>query len=212
LEKSLKLNLHCLEMIQAQKVKSKLVPIYRNRVIEIILHSIAALLLLAFLFKNFSLFPYAASAVLLLSFYVTAIVMCLKQIAIIKRMDYSNDVVTIQSSLVMLQTHIVTYMRLAVLFIPAFLAFPGVMSKVIIDFNITSLSFMDLLSQYKGNWWNTQLTITIILIPLCAWFYREVNYKNIHKQWVKQTIDGTSGKRVRQAMEFIRELEDLKQG
>lgn len=40
LERSLKLNLHCLELIQAQKVKSKLRPLLWQRVIEIVFHSV----------------------------------------------------------------------------------------------------------------------------------------------------------------------------
>lgn len=210
LEKSLKLNMHCLEQIQTQKVRSKLAPLYWHRVIEIALHIVAILLLLVFLYFNFSDLPYAVSAFILLPFYITAIVMCLKQIKIIKGMDYSNDIVTIQSSLVMLQTHIVDYMRLAILFIPSFLAYPAVVSKVIQDLDLKSLSFMDLLAQYDGSWWQVQVKVTIILIPLCIWFYREVSYKNIHKKWLKDTIQRTSGTRVRKAIEFIKELDSLK--
>ncbi|MEI9908239.1 MAG: hypothetical protein WDO71_00330 [Bacteroidota bacterium] len=145
-----------------------------------------------------------------MTFYILAIVMCLKQTIIIKRMDYSNDIVTIQSSLVMLQTHIVNNMRVAVLCIPTFMAYPIVVSKAITDFDFTSLAYFDITSHYQGNWWT--ITATIILIPLCIWFYRQVSYKNIHKKWVKHIIQKTSGTRIRKAIEFIKELESLKQG
>lgn len=210
LEKTLQLNLHCLELIQTQKVKSKLAPLYWQRVIEIALHAMAIFLLTVFLYKNFFQLSYAVSAMALFTFYIIAIFMCLKQIGIIKRMDYSNDIVTIQSSLVMLQTHIVNYMRVAVLCIPTFLAYPMVVSKAINDFNLKSLSFMDITANYHGNWWTVQIIATIILIPLCVWFYRQVSYKNIHKKWVKDTIQKTSGTRIRKAIEFIKELESLK--
>ena len=39
LEKSLKLNMHCLELIQSQKAKSKLKTVFISRIIEITLRS-----------------------------------------------------------------------------------------------------------------------------------------------------------------------------
>jgi hypothetical protein len=210
LEKALKLNLHCLELIQTQKLRSQLKPLFWYRMIEMTLHAIAAGLLIVFFIDNFSSFSYAASAALLLVFYVSAIVMCLKQIRIIRRMDYSQDIVSIQSSLVMLQTHMFSYARIMVLCIPTFLAYPMVVSKAIRDLSLTGLGFMDIQSGYTGDWWSIQLKITLILIPLCIWFFSQVSYKNIHKHWVKQFIQKTSGTRVRKAIEFVKELDDLK--
>src|SRR5215218_7231756 len=103
LEKTLKLNLHFLSLIQAQKIKSQLGPLIWQRAIELVFHSAAIVLLLGFLIYNFFLWPYAISAICLLIFYVLAFSNCIRQIIIIKRMDYSNDIVAIQSSLVMLQ-------------------------------------------------------------------------------------------------------------
>jgi hypothetical protein len=210
LDKALKLNLHCIQLLQTQKMKSKLTPLLWQRAFEIILHSIAIFLLFAFLYKNFFQFPYAASAIILIAFYAIAFINSLKQLIIIKRMDYSNDVVTIQSSLVMLETHIVNYARLVVLCIPAFLAFPVVISKAIIDLNLKAFADFNIITQSHGSWWTAQLAATIVLIPLCIWFYMQVSYKNVHKKWVKDFIQKSSGRRVRKAIEFINELESLK--
>lgn len=202
LEKSLKLNLHCLGIIQAQKVKSKLLPLLWQRVSEIILHVIVIVWLINFLYNNFFQLPYAASAIVLIIFYLIAFINCLKQIITIKQMDYSNDVVTIQSSLVILQTHIVDYMRLTFLGIPTYLAYPVIAFKALTNF--------DIVSQLHGNWWTSQIIFSIILIPVCVWLYMQVSYKNIHKKWVRFIIQKSSGSRVTKAMEFINELETLK--
>jgi hypothetical protein len=60
LESSLKLNLHCLSLIQSQQVKSKLAPLFWKRVIECALHGIAIVLLLAFLLNNLYQVQYAS--------------------------------------------------------------------------------------------------------------------------------------------------------
>ncbi len=80
LDKSLKLNEQHIELIQSQKVASKLTPLYRKRLIECVFHIMAILLLIAFIFKNITELPYALSAIALLAFYITTLVNAIKQI------------------------------------------------------------------------------------------------------------------------------------
>ncbi len=210
LEKSLRLNEQSIALIQAQKVVSKLAPLYRQRVIECIFHSIAIVLLIGFLFKNIFDFPYAMSAIALLAFYITTLINAIKQINVIKNMDFSKDLSTMQSSLVMLQTHIINYAKLSVLFIPTFLAYPTILTKVIKDFDIKALADFDIIAKSNGNWWTLELVALIVLVPLGIWFYNQVNYKNVHKKWVKNFIQKSTGTRVMKAMEFLKELQELK--
>ncbi len=210
LEKSLKLNEQNIESIQTQKVASKLSPLYRQRLIECTFHSIAIVLLIGFLFMNISEFPYAISAIALLAFYVTTFINALKQIMLIKNIDFNKDLATMQSSLVMLQTHIINYAKLIILFIPTFLAYPTVITKVIKDFDIKALADFDIIAKSNGSWWTLELVALIILVPLGTWFYKEVNYKNMDKKWVKNFIQRSSGTRVAKALEFLKELQSLK--
>ncbi|CAN5447997.1 hypothetical protein BH10BAC2_BH10BAC2_33430 [soil metagenome] len=202
LEKSLKLNMRCLEMIQGQKVKSILAPLLWLRVFEILLHVIVVYWLAGFLYKHFSEIYVAVSAAALLAFFTIALVNAVKQIVIIKQMDYSDDIVTIQSSLIMLQTHIVDYIRLTFLGMPMYLAYPIIAFKALANF--------DIVSKLHGGWWIGQVIFSIVLMPVCVWLYRQVSYKNIHKKWVKFIIEKSSGNSVAKAMQFIKELEALK--
>jgi len=43
-------------------------------------------------------------------------------------------------------------------------------------------------------------------------FYKYVSYKNIHIDWVNKTIQKTSGARIAKAIEFVKELDTLKNG
>jgi hypothetical protein len=210
IEKTLKLNQRFLEVMQSQKVKSKLTPLLWQRIIELAFHSAAIALLSVFLYWNFYHFPYAASAVLLIAFYTVALLNCIKQIRIIKQMDYSNDVISIQSSLVILKTNLLNYARLTVLCLPAFLAYPVVVSKAFKDLHLKIFGDFDIIAASHGNWWTAQFISTIVLIPLCIWVYKQVSYKNIHKEWVKEFIQMSSGTRVRKSIEFMNELESLK--
>jgi hypothetical protein len=210
LEKNIKLNEQNIELIKTQKMVSKLTPLYRQRVIECIFHLIAIMLLISFLVMNISAFPYAISAIALLVFYITTFINAFNQITVIKNIDYNKDLATIQSSLVMLQTHIINYAKLTILFIPTFLAYPTIITKVIKDFDIKALADFDIIAKSNGSWWTLELVALIILVPLGIWFYKEVNYKNINKKWVKNFIQKSSGTRVTKALEFLKELQRLK--
>jgi hypothetical protein len=202
LEKSLIINLRCLELIQAQNVKSKLTPLFRLRVIEIILHAIIICWLGGFLYNHFTEIQFAVSAMVLMVFFIIAMSNCIKQIMIIKQIDYSEDITTIQRNLTLLQSHIADYIRLTFLCIPTYLAYPVIAFKALADFDITS--------QLSKNWWIAQLAFTILVIPVCVWLYRQVSYKNIHKKWVRNIIEKSAGNSVSKAMKFIKEIDELR--
>ena len=210
LDKAVKLNEHGIELIQNRKLASRLAPLYWQRVIECMFHSIAILLLVGFLFKNISQFPYAVSAIALLVFYTTTFINALKQINLIKSMNFNKDLATTQSSLVMLQTHIINYAKLTILFIPTFLAYPVVLTKVIKDFDIKAFADFDIIAKSNGNWWTLELVALIVLVPAGIWFYKEISYRNMDKKWVRDFIQKSSGTRVAKALEFLKELQGLK--
>jgi len=147
---------------------------------------------------------------MLIAFFLVAFANSLKQLIIIKRMDYSSDIVTIQSSLAMLQSNNLKYARMIILFIPACLAFPVVFFKAMKDFHIRVFDNIDFITLTGGHWWTAQLAATLALIPLGIWCYTKLSYKNIDKKWVKDFIDRSSGSRVRKTLEFMKELHSLK--
>ena len=76
LEKSLTINEQNIELVQTQKLASKLSPLYLQRIIECIFHIAAIVLLAIFLVKNLNETPYALSAIALLAFYTTNAYQC----------------------------------------------------------------------------------------------------------------------------------------
>lgn len=210
LEKSLKMNQHNLELIQTQKVVSSLSPLYRHRILEIILHSIVIMLILIFLFQNITEYPYAASAVALLIMYGILTANAVLQIKLLTLIDFSQNLASLQETLVRLQTHIVNYSRLHVLFIPVYLAYPVVLTKIIKDFDLTLFNSFDIIKQSNGAWWTVQIIVALVFIPLGIWFYKQITFKNIHKTWVKNYITKMTGRRITKSLEFLKEIQDLK--
>ncbi|HQQ96325.1 MAG TPA: hypothetical protein PLX35_03635 [Cyclobacteriaceae bacterium] len=212
LERSLQLNERYMEHIQTQRVASHLEPILYQRILECVFHFSAIVLLVLFLVGNLSETPYALSAAALLAFYAATLAHAWKQINLIGNVDYGKNLEEVQNALVTLQTHIVSYAKMAVLFIPTFLAYPVIVTKLAQDYDIRFLSGFDILALSHGNWWAIQFWVCVTMIPLGIWFYDQVSYRNIHKPWVRNFIAKSSGRRVAKALEFLNELRMLKQG
>ncbi len=209
LEQSLNLNLHTLDLIQTQKIKSALMPLYWQRITEISFHTVAIVLVLIFCFYNYNQMFYAISGYMLIAFYSIAFRNCFYQLKALNNISSANNVISVQSALATIKLNSLHFVRLSVLFIPALLAFPVVISKSIIDLKLTSIWSFDIIKQTHGNWWIVQVIAFIILIPLGIWFYNQVDYKNTQKRWVGNLIDRVLGKSVRKAIEYLRELEVL---
>ncbi|MEP6583523.1 MAG: hypothetical protein ABJA90_04630 [Ginsengibacter sp.] len=210
ISKAVQLNVTTLDLIISQKVKSSLRSLLWQRIIELTFHSIALVLLFAFLIINISQLPYVISAIALIIFYGFIFINCFKQLQIIAGIENNKTIVSMQQSLMKIQTHLLTFVRLSVLCIPTFLSYPIVVSKAFADMNITAFGNFDLLKKSNGAWWSAEMVAYIILIPLGVWFYKQVSTKNIHKAWVARVITKSSSTRVAKAVEYLNELDELK--
>jgi hypothetical protein len=210
LEKSARLNLQILEMIQSQQARSLINPLMLKNTVILMLHAFAIIALIVFLVYNISILPYSISAFVLLGYYMILFVNCYKQIMEIRSFNSNKDVISMQSSLAKLKMQQLNFIRLSVLTIPAFLSFPVVVPKAFADLNMNVFHNFDIIKQTNGSWWLVEILAFAILIPLGIWFYKNVTPQNVHINWVKQIINTTASKNVERAVKYLRELEEMK--
>ena len=199
LDRSIKLNIYCIETIQAQKSKSKLKPLLILRIIESIILAIITYLLGGFIYDNISCIPLSVSAAVLIIYTLYALYLCYAQIVLITEISYSESVTVIQRKLKLLQTHILDYFRLTFLMIPFWFVYPIIGFKVIADTDIFNL--------IPAVWWILQV---VILFPISAYFYWQVSYRNIQKGWVRFLISNAGGRSVTEAAEFLKVIDEFK--
>jgi len=205
-----KLNARLLDKIEAQKLRSNVRPLLVENMVAIISHILTITGLLVFLIYHISDVHYAVSALVLLGYYLFLTVNAGRQIGEIKSIGRRSDVLSMQSSLTRLTIHKLDFVRLSVLTIPAFLSFPVVVPKALEDLNIKVFNGFDIISQTHGAWWLAEIITFLVLIPLGVWFYTQVKPENAHKNWVRNLIIKTTGRNVRQAIQYLNELEALK--
>ena len=92
LEKSAKLNTQLLDKIESRKIQSILKPLLVENKIVLFLHILFIAGLLIFFVYHINELPYAASALVLLLFYVYLTMNCIHQIKAIRNVDRCTDI------------------------------------------------------------------------------------------------------------------------
>ncbi len=212
LERATQLNLQTLEMVQSQRVRSALLPLLIKNQAILFLHGLTIIGLIGFIMFNLSQLPYAVSGFVLLGYYVLLFVNTYHQIEAINQLEQGKDVLSMQRALARLKSHVLDFIRLSVLTIPAFLSFPVVVPRAFANLDMNVFRDFDIIAHTHGTWWLVQLIAFAVLVPLGIWFYRQVRPNNTSKKWVKHIIENTSNKGVVRAIHYLKELEDIKAG
>ena len=210
IEKSAKLNTRLLDKIESRKIYSILKPLLIQNQIVLILHLLVIAGLLTFFVYHITNLPYAASALVLLLYYVYLSVNCIQQIKAVRNVEKYSDIVGKQTALAVLNTHILQYPRLSILSIPVFLSFPVVVMKAMIDLKLNYFDGLDIITHTHGNWWTVELIVYLLFFPAGIWFYQQVKPTNMHKPWVRNMIRRISSKKLYKAAQFLEELQELK--
>ena len=210
IEKSAKLNTRLLDKIESRKIYSILKPLLIQNQIVLILHLLVIAGLLTFFVYHITNLPYAASALVLLLYYVYLSVNCIQQIKAVRNVEKYSDIVGKQTALAVLNTHILQYPRLSILSIPVFLSFPVVVMKAMIDLKLNYFDGLDIITHTHGNWWTVELIVYLLFISAGIWFYQQVKPTNMHKPWVRNMIRQISSKKLYKAAQFLEELQELK--
>jgi len=204
LEKSLKMNEHCIEAIQIQKAKRQFKSLLIGRIVELAIAVALLLFMGSLLYSNIDNIGISVSAGIIMVFAIISISGCIRQIRIITQINYSESVTEIQSKLALLQTNMVRYLRLAFLILPFYTAYIVVGFKLIFD--------VDIVAKGNVNWWIGQIVVSVLFIPLSIWLLKKLSFENMHLKLIRVLIEGAGGKSVVKAMSFIKEIDEFKKG
>ena len=191
------LNLRCFEELQTHKVKSKLRGLAGFKGVVIIL-GIAYVLFLCMLvyFVRWKNIYFSVSIGMIAFITAVTLVTYIKHIVIIRQINYSNSITDTQEKLSYLQSSMVNIVRIAWLQLPCWSTFFW-SSKWIV---YSSLSF-----------WLIPFPITLFLIWLAIWLYRNVSLKNMDRAWFKILLGSPEWTSIQKAMAFMKEIEVFKQ-
>ena len=201
LDKSMRLNMLCLETIQSRKSKSKLRPLLFLRIFETISHIVIALFLSSLIYDVSSSFNMTILLLFVILFVLYSLILCIRQLVILVQINFSEEVLDMQRKLSELQIHILDYFKLVFLIIPFWFVYPVL--GIYLFAGVYDISIL------PSAWWTGNVIVSILFSIFSIYAYTQVSYKNIHKRWVRFFIKNAGGKSVTKAMEFLNVIDEF---
>jgi glucan phosphoethanolaminetransferase (alkaline phosphatase superfamily) len=198
LERSLQLNLRLLSEVQSQKAKSVLRSFVAARVITIVIGAIY-MMLLCFAFWFIRSQPVmAVSFGVFIGCTALAIGESIQELGVIHGISYGDNVVDTQQKLAGIQSSIIRMLRISWIQLP---------------FWSTFFVSNELLRRGGREFLMIEIPIVLFFTILAVFLYKNITVENANKKrWVRGLIKGTGIKSVTRAMDFMKEIEDFKNG
>jgi hypothetical protein len=201
LERSLSLNKELLKKINLDKTESRLNKVVWFRVLEGIAFLLIIILLGRFIATNFAVSAPVISAAILDIFAIIGLTGSIKQIVLLKQIDYAGTITSIQTQLEKVNAHSLQIFKLLILSAPFNLAYVFLGFKLLFD--------VDLFSHMDSQAVTNNIIAALIAAVPTIWFYRKLNFYHPQSNWVKKIIDSIVGNRVTSAIIFLDEIEEF---
>lgn len=191
------LNLKCFEELQDRKAKSKLRQVKNIKLVTVILGIVYVLFLAFLVYGNGGRNIYFAVSMSMIALItVIAIIVYIKHLLIIKRINYSESITDTQERLSTLQASTINIGRILWLQLPFWSTFFWSNKMIMSDPVKFSL---------------IALPVTLLLTFLAIWLYRNISMKNKDRKWFRVLFGTPEWTSVIKAMEFMKEVEAFKQ-
>ena len=191
------LNLRWFQDSQIQKARSKLGAAVRFKFFAVLLGVVWIFFLGVLIYGNqLRNLYFTISLSMIILFNVTAIVVYIKHIILIRKIDYSESITDTQRRLANLQLSTFWISRILWLQMPFYCTW--FWNSSLIDFSLL-------------RFWLITFPITLFFILLTIYLYRNINIRNIDKWWVKRLMmSGPEYKSLIEAKKFVAEIEEYK--
>lgn len=193
------LNLKLSEEVNVQKSLYVLKDLNSNRVFELVVGVIVAVILGAFIVDNLDSRSLVISAGILFLFTLASILGCIRQLILVARFDCTKSVTENQATLISMRSYHIQFLRLAILQVPFYMAY------VLIGFKL--LFGVDIWETGDRRWIISNLVIGLLLAPISIWIYRSIVIENLSSKLVRALYEISGGEQITKAIEFLDAIE-----
>jgi hypothetical protein len=196
LEHSLQLNLRLLKEVQSQKTKSVLRTLTAGRVIGIILGLLYDIILCVACWYVRSQPVMAISIGVFIVVTGIAIGAYLRELVLIGRIGYADNIVDTQAKLAGIQSSIIRTLRISWIQLPFWATF-----------------FVSNELMWTGGpvFWAVEIPLVLAFTVIAVILFRNLTPEKMERRkWVRKLVQGTGWKSVTRAMEFMEEIEKFK--
>lgn len=197
LEHSLQLNFRLLKEVQTQKTKSVLRTLTAGRVIGIVLGLLYEIILCLACWYVRSQPVMAISIGVFIVVTGIAIGAYLRELVLIGRIGYADNIVNTQAKLAGIQSSIIRTLRISWIQLP---------------FWVTFFVSNGLMRTGGPVFWSVEIPLVLAFTVIAVIFFRNLTPENIERRrWVRKLVQGTGWKSVTRAIGFMQEIREFKQ-
>lgn len=201
-EANLKINRNVIQEINLNEAKSEMRKLAVKRLAEVMCFLAAVTALWNFIASHALASAPTISALILSVFGTIGLMGTVRQIALVRRIDYSGPVTEIQGQLTLIRSHGIQVFRLLILSVPFYLTYVFLGYKVLFD--------VDLFLYADPTWLQVEIIVSLCLVVPTLWLYRELGLNTTRRRWIKQLIEGSGGRQTVIAIEFLQEIKEFK--
>ncbi|HVU96278.1 MAG TPA: hypothetical protein VHE34_13700 [Puia sp.] len=184
------------EWLQTQKVRSRLRPMGVFKGWAVFLGVIWVLFLGLLAVGDHGKHPWFTGSIgIIFLFNVYAIVAYLRQIALIRQIDYTDHIVETQEKLAALQASTLRSTRILFLQTPFF---------------STWFWSQRMITGNAVGFWAISVPVALLLTLVAIWLYRNITLANANKKWFRRLIGGIEWSPILRAMEYLKEIDEFK--
>lgn len=197
LEHSLQLNLRLLKEVQSQKTRSVLRTLTAGRVIGIVLGVLYEIVLCVACWYVRSQPVMAISIGVFIVVTAIAMVAYLRELTLIGRIGYAENIVDTQEKLAGIQSSIIRALRISWIQLPFWATF-----------------FVNNELMRKGGpvFWAVEIPLVLAFTVIAIILFRNLTPEKMErKRWVRKLVQGTGWKSVTRAIGFMQEIREFKQ-
>ena len=141
------------------------------------------------------------SGIIVHLFTLVALIGSIGQVVLLKQIDYSKPIVEIRKKIELVNAHDLFFFKLMFLSAQIWCAYALVALDFILGF--------DLFIYLDAEFINRYVFINLLFILPLVWVFTKLSYKNLHIQWVRNTIGFFTGSDTKKALIFLNEIEEF---
>jgi len=197
LEQTRDLNMRIMREMKLDKTRSFLNRHIVARLVEAAFGLLMVIVLLSFASLHLERTHYVVAAAIPALFMLVGIGAALRDIAMIRKMDFAEPVAALQKQILRIRMRMLQNLRLTLLSLPFYPAY------IILFFGFAGI---DIYAIGNPGWWYTQIVLAVLLVPFVIWLQGRLKPESLHHRWVKFMLDGVGLKRLSEAGEQLNEL------
>lgn len=198
LDITLKINKELLTEIKMNKTKSELNKFMLNRIFGVVVAIAIIIPLSIFVTRNYENLDFLIAGLILDLIAIAGLAGSLIQLFIIRKIDYSGDILTIQKQLEQLKFSNLFWSKLMMLSLPFYFAYHIVFAKWLFDFSV--------IENGSKIYLLFNLMISLFLIPLILWLILNLNYRT-KNPIMQRLLVIMGGPQIAKASKFLNEIE-----